>query len=140
MLDKEFARFEKLMRNIGETKKLSRLPLIVEYNKPGSPTPTSSPPKPIGKYFAVVQPKPQQILNISEPVTFSGTAKPEVSTIIVLVGPGGPFKIVQVQQVGDKWSFTQKFVTKGVKRPLRFRAFNAEGDHLEDITFDFTLQ
>lgn len=141
MSNKEFARFENLMRNIRDTKNLFRLPLVVEYNKLGRSTPPDTLDiKTIGKHFAVVQPKPQQILNINQPITFSGTAKPEVSTIIVLVGPGGPFKIADIKQVGDSWTFTQKFVTKGVNRPIRFRTFDAEGNHLEDIKFTFTLQ
>lgn len=133
MLDAEFARFEKLMGNIRDTKKLSRLPLIVEYNK-STPSPRPA------KHFAVVQPKSGQILDIKKQITFSGTANPEVSTIIVLVGPGGPFKIADLKDIKDKWSFTQTFVTKGVNRPFRFRAFDQEGNHLEDIKFDLTLQ
>lgn len=132
----EFARFEKLMSNL-RSQGISKLPLIVAYNQ-GS-VPIITPPR--SKYFTVEQPKPGQILDIEKPITFSGTAKPEVSTIIVLVGPPeGHFKIKHLRQVENTWTFNQTFNTKGVNRPLRFRAFDAEGNHLEDIKFNFTLQ
>lgn len=134
---KEFARFERLMSKL-RGQGISKLSLLVAYNQGSVPIITPPPTRP--KYFTVEQPKPGQILDIKKPITFCGTAKPEVSTIIVLVGPGGPFKITDLKQVGDSWSFTQTFVTKGVNRPLRFRAFDAEGNHLEDIKFNFTLQ
>lgn len=137
----EFERFERLMSKL-RGQGISRLSLIVAYNQEGIPTTgtNSVETKNSGRgiNFSVEQPIPGQILDIKKPITFSGTAKPKVSTIIVLVGPGGPFKIADLKHVEDNWSFTQTFVTKGVARPLRFRAFDAEGNHLEDIKFNFT--
>ncbi|MDY7050464.1 MAG: hypothetical protein RPG89_18095 [Microcystis panniformis WG22] len=110
--------------------------LIVEYNVPETPRPQD----PVGtSYFTVTSPQPGTTLKTHESIEFSGTADEKVAQIIVTVGPGGPFKVAEVQPTDGKWSFSQTLVTPGVGRPFSFRAFDADSNLLQKIDFQMTL-
>lgn len=135
-IDPHWTNFQNFMREY-KNRGFSQISLIVEYNTPAI-TPSVTPAG--QEFFKVNQPTSGQNISVNQAITFSGTAKPEVSTIIALVGPGGPFKIADLKNVDSTWSFTQTFITRGVNRPFRFRAFDSSGDHLQDISFNLTVQ
>lgn len=115
---------------------LSTISLIVEYNVPN----TAIREAPAGtSYFTVTSPQPGSTLKTHESIEFSGTADAKVAQIIVTVGPGGPFKIGEVEPRDGKWSFSQALVTPGVSRPFSFSAFDADSNLLQKINFQLTL-
>lgn len=87
----------------------------------------------------VTQPTSGQTFPVNTPVTFSGTAEPEVLSIQVSIGPGGPFPIADLKEVGETWSFTQTFRNKGRDRPVIFRAFDESGNQLQALPFKLTV-
>ena len=110
----------------------NRIDLIVQYNG-------SSPLLPQSQVFTVQQPTSGQNQPVNTSITFSGTAKPEVSKIIALVGPGGPFKIAELTSAGATWRFDYKFLNRGVNRPFTFQAYNSSGRLLQTISFRLTI-
>ncbi len=86
------------------------------------------------------QPTSGQSFSVNMPVTFSGTAKPEVETIKASIGPGGPFPIAELSNVGDKWIFTQTFRNTGKNRPVTLQPFDANNKPLAPLTFTITIQ
>lgn len=114
----------------------STISLIVEYNVSN----TATPENPVGtSYFTVTTPRPGSTLKTHESIEFSGTADAKVAQIIITVGPGGPFKIAEVQPRDEKWSFSQTLVTPGVGRSFSFRAFDTDSNLLQKIDFQLTL-
>jgi Fungal chitosanase of glycosyl hydrolase group 75 len=89
--------------------------------------------------FKVNEPTSGQVVPINTSVTFSGTADPGVSSIVVTIGPGGPFQIADLKNVGETWSFTVTFRNSGSNRPLTFSAFDSSGSNLGDITSNITV-
>lgn len=87
----------------------------------------------------VNQPTSGQTFPVNTPVTFSGTAEPEVESIQVSIGPGGPFIIADLKKVGENWSFTQTFRNKGNNRPIIFRAFDEFGNQLQFLPFKLSV-
>ena len=88
----------------------------------------------------VDQPTDGQVLPVNTSITFSGTAKPEVSSLSVTIGPGGPFKIADIKDIKGTWSFTVTFRNSGNNRPLTFSAFDSSGSSLGDITSTITVK
>ena len=86
------------------------------------------------------QPTPGQSFAVNTPVAFSGTAAPEVSIIKVTIGPGGPFSIAELKDVGEKWTFTQTFRNTGKDRPVTLQPFDLNDRPLKSLTFTITIQ
>jgi hypothetical protein len=88
----------------------------------------------------VDQPTDGQVVPVNTSITFSGTAKPEVSSLSVTIGPGGPFKIADIKDIKGTWSFTVTFRNSGNNRPLTFSAFDSSGSSLGHITSTITVK
>jgi hypothetical protein len=121
----EWARFEGFMTSYRK-KGFAAISLIVEYNSP-KPLPQAK------QFLSVTTPKPGERFKLGDPIKFEGTAEPEVKKIIATVGPGGPFKIGQVETANGKWSFSHPLVTAGT-RPVKISAFDSEGNLLGQTT------
>ncbi len=91
-------------------------------------------------FLKVDQPTSGQIVSVNTPVTFSGTAEPEVEVIKVSIGPGGLFAIADLNNVGATWSFTQTFRNRGVDRPVTVQAFDTSGNRLQSFLFTITVK
>jgi hypothetical protein len=85
------------------------------------------------------QPTSGQLFSLNTPVTFSGTAKPEVTKIKATIGPGGPFAIAELTDVANTWTFTQTFRNPGKDRPVTLQPFNSQNQPLKDLTFTITI-
>jgi hypothetical protein len=88
----------------------------------------------------VDQPTVGQVVPVNTSITFSGTTKPEVSSLSVTIGPGRPFKIADIKDIKGTWSFTVTFRNIGNDRPLTFSAFDSSGSSLGDITSTITVK
>lgn len=86
------------------------------------------------------QPASGQIVPVNTSVTFSGKAEPKVSSILVTIGPGGPFKIADLKDIQGTWSFAVTFRNSGDNRPLTFSAFDSSGTNLGDINSTITIK
>jgi hypothetical protein len=86
------------------------------------------------------QPTSGQLFSLNTPVTFSGTAKPEVTKIKATIGPGGPFAIAELTDVANTWTFTQTFRNPGKDRPVTLQPFNSQNQPLKDLTFTITIE
>ena len=86
------------------------------------------------------QPKSGQRFSVNTPVTFSGTAKPEVTKIKATIGPGGPFTIAELNNVAGNWTFTQTFRNTGENRTVTLQPFNSQDQPLKDLTFTVTIE
>lgn len=85
------------------------------------------------------QPTSGQRFSVNTPVTFSGTAKPEVTKIKATIGPGGPFTIAELNNVAGNWTFTQTFRNTGENRTVTLQPFNSQNQPLKDLTFTITI-
>jgi hypothetical protein len=85
------------------------------------------------------QPTTGQVVPVNTSVTFSGTAEPEVSRLVVNIGPGGPFTIADLKDIKGTWSFTITFRNVGNDRPLTFTAFDSSDSILGEITSNITV-
>lgn len=131
--------FQLFMKNYKQ-KGFTTIGLIVEYNKPASTQPTNLSLQTGLTFFTVAEPKTGAILKVNETIQFSGTAKSEVATVIATIGPGGPFKIGEVEPGSNQWSFPQVLMTPGINRPVTLRALDENGDFLQDIELSITLK
>ena len=86
------------------------------------------------------QPTVGQVVSINEPIKFSGTAEPEVSRILVKIGPNGPFTIADIKDVKGSWEFTVTFRNSGNSRPIVFSSFDSSGSSLGDVTSSITVK
>ena len=86
------------------------------------------------------QPTPGQSFSVNTPVTFSGTAKPQVETIKATIGPNGPFTIAELSSVESTWTFTQTFRSPGNNRPVTLVPFDSNNKPLPSLTFTITIQ
>jgi len=86
------------------------------------------------------QPSSGQSFPLNTPVTFSGTANPEVTRIKVSIGPGGPFEIADLKEVQQNWTLTETFSNKGVNRPVTIQPFDATNKPLKPLTFTITIK
>ena len=62
------------------------------------------------------------------------------ATIKVFVGPGGPYKIADLKNVDETWSFDYTFLNRGVNRPFTFQAYNSSGNLLQEIYRKLTIK
>jgi hypothetical protein len=135
-IEAEWINFQKFMKEY-KSQGFQTIALIVEYNKPIAPTT----PKLLGSsFFTVNQPLSGDTKKVGKSITFSGTAKSDVTKIRATIGPGGPFLVGEVAPSGGTWSFSQVLVTPGVNRPLKFIATDNEGDLLQTISSTLTLE
>ena len=88
----------------------------------------------------VNQPNVGQVVSINEPIKFFGTAEPEVSRILVKIGPNGPFTIADLKDVKGIWEFTVTFRNSGNSRPIVFSSFDSSGSSLGDVTSSITVK
>jgi hypothetical protein len=86
------------------------------------------------------QPSSGQSFPLNTPVTFSGTAKPEVTKIKATIGPGGPFVIAELSDVAGTWTFTKTFLNTGKDRTVTLQPFNSQNQPLKDLTFTITIE
>ena len=86
------------------------------------------------------QPTFDQIVSVNQPITFSGTSEPEVSRIVVKIGPNGPFTIADLKDVQGNWKFTVTFRNSGNSRPIVFSSFDSSGSSLGDVTSSITVK
>ncbi len=86
------------------------------------------------------QPTSGQRFSVNTPVTFSGTAKPEVTKIKATIGPGGPFAIAELTDVVGTWTFIQTFRNPGKDRTVTLQPFNSQNQPLADLTFTITIE
>jgi hypothetical protein len=86
------------------------------------------------------QPTSGQSFSVNTLVTFSGTAKPEVTKIKATIGPGGPFTIAEINDVAGTWTFTQTFRNTGKDRMVTLQPFNSQNQPLKDLTFTITIE
>jgi hypothetical protein len=110
--------------------------LIVEYNVAETYQEDDVPGT---SHFTVTFPRPGMSIKAHQPIEFGGAASDKVATIITEVGPGGPFKIGEVQPEKNQWSFVGTLVTPGLGRPFSFRAFDLDGNFLQRIDFKLTI-
>ncbi len=85
------------------------------------------------------QPTAGQVVPVNTSVTFSGTAEPEVSRLVVKIGPGGPFTIADLKDIKGTWSFTVTFRNVGNDRPLTFTAFDSSDSIVGEVTSNITV-
>ena len=86
------------------------------------------------------QPTSGQLFSLNTPVTFSGTAKPEVTKIKATIGPAGPFAIAELTDISGTWTFTQTFRNTGKDRTVTLQPFNSQNQPLKDLTFTITIE
>ena len=86
------------------------------------------------------QPTFGQIVSVNQPITFSGISEPEVSRIVVKIGPNGPFTIADLKDVQGSWKFTVTFRNSGSSRPIVFSLFDSSGSSLGDVTSNITVK
>ncbi len=86
------------------------------------------------------QPTSGQRFLVNTPVTFSGTAKPEVTEIKATIGPGGPFTIAELTDVSGTWTFTKTFLHTGKDRPVTLQPLNSQNQPLKNLTFTITIE
>jgi hypothetical protein len=86
------------------------------------------------------QPTSGQRFSVNTPVTFSGTAKSEVTQIKATIGPGGPFAIAELTNLAGTWTFTKTFLNTGKDRPVTLQPFNSQNQPLKDLTFTITIE
>jgi hypothetical protein len=88
----------------------------------------------------IEKPKPGEKVRTGTAIELSGDASTEVSTIEVLIGPGGPFKLGSVSPTGGKWSLSRTLVSPGKNRPLIFKALGSSGEVLQEIQSKLTVE
>ena len=93
-----------------------------------------------GSVLKLNQPTSGQRFSVNTPVTFSGTAKPEVTKIKATIGPGGPFAIAELTDVSGTWTFTKTFLNTGKDRPVTLQPLNSQNQPLKDLTFTITIE
>lgn len=78
--------------------------------------------------------------SIGEPVRFSCTANPTVKLIVASIGPGGPFRIANITNVGQIWSFLSTFRNPGQARVVTLQPFDSNDAPLPHLTLTLTIE
>lgn len=136
----EWNRFRKFMDDYN-SQGFSSISLVVEYNA-SSPSISSAGVETSGagtSFFTVDSPTPGSTLTSGTAVTFAGTATPQVSTVIVIIGSTTTFKVGEAKPIGGTWNFTQTLFSRGASRPLIFRALDNARNFLQDVNFLVTV-
>jgi hypothetical protein len=98
------------------------------------------PPGPSRSPVQLQEPSEVNHFSIGQPVRFSGTADPAVKQIVASIGPGGPFRIANVTNVGTNWSFLATFRNPGQARVVTIQPFDTNGTPLPPLTFILTIE
>jgi hypothetical protein len=101
------------------------------------PGPTPGP----GRSLVQLQePSEGKRFSIGKPVRFSGTADPAVKRIVASIGPGGPFRIANIANVGPNWSFLATFRNPGQARVVTLQPFDTNDAPLPPLTLTLTIE
>jgi hypothetical protein len=98
------------------------------------------PPGPSRSPVQLQEPSEVNRFSIGQPVRFSGTADPAVKQIVASIGPGGPFRIANITNVGTNWSFLATFRNPGQARVVTIQPFDTNGTPLPPLTFILTIE
>ncbi len=88
----------------------------------------------------VEKPRPGERVTTGSFVEFKGDASTEVSSVEVLIGPGGPFKVGAARPTNGQWSLSQTLVSPGKDRILIFKALGGSGEVLQEIHTKLTVE
>lgn len=86
------------------------------------------------------EPSDGKRFSIGHSVRFSGTADPAVKRIVASIGPGGPFRIANITNVGPTWSFLATFRNPGQARVVTLQPFDTNDAPLPPMTFTLTIE
>lgn len=86
------------------------------------------------------EPSEGKRFSIGQPVRFSGTADPAVKRIVANIGPGGPFRIANIANVGPNWSFLATFRNPGQARVVTLQPFDTNDAPLPPLTLTLTIE
>ena len=92
-------------------------------------------PSPFGRTDALQVSKPTsgEVFLNDEPIEFSGDTSKDVRQVIVLIGPGGPFRVGSAIPKDGKWAVTQTLVNAGDNRTVRFKALSSDGIVVQEV-------
>jgi hypothetical protein len=99
-------------------------------------------PSPVQRTGAlqVSRPTTGDIILSDQSVEFSGDSSSDVDQVIILIGPGGPFRLGSIRPKNGKWAISQTLINAGENRPVTFQALSSDGVVLQEVKRRITVR